>query len=121
MVTMSLSWLVVTTRQYSEDWIWYLDKEGTGCYGCYLPDGEDKDSLCRQYRFEDASRLVLMPESHGATREEQAEYIRNWCKENDISFVEDLDKFDAVEAHYFGYENYEGFDAETWRAHSYRL
>lgn len=107
----SLSWLVVSTRDYKAEYDWFLDKRNNCCYGILKTErtGCIAKDLNRHYKdwkkeesyFEDC---VLMPELQVLSIEEAASYLRGWCDNNNISFKDDLDRYKTVEAQYWGYD-----------------
>ena len=105
----SLSWLVVTTRDYKETYDWFLDKKHPGAYGVMKKNRTDciAADLAREYcdlkRDESYyAECVLMPELQDLDIESAAEFLRKWCDENQIIYREDLDLYKEVEAYYWG-------------------
>lgn len=112
----SLSWLVVSTRHYTCEYHWFLDKKSFHCYG--IPKDETTGCIAKDlfehYGKRDVSEsyfdeCVLTPELHKLSIEEAAVFLRNWCIENHINYKEDLDEYNTIEAQYWGYD----FDCVT--------
>ena len=98
----SLSNLVVNTRHYIKEFDWYLNKDEGYIYGAEKNEGEQ--GLCKYTGESGIDAFVLMPELQDYSIEDAAQYLRNWCEENEILFKEDLDDYKAVERYYWGYE-----------------
>ncbi len=109
----SLSWLVVSTRDYKREYEWYWDKKHHVVHG--IPVIERHDSIEKDllehysswrtnwHADEDYfSECVLMPELHMLEIDEAAEYLRKWCDDNLIPYKEDLDEYKKIEADYWG-------------------
>ncbi|MCR5157039.1 MAG: hypothetical protein K6C96_10195 [Butyrivibrio sp.] len=112
----SLSWLIVTTRDYKPEYEWYWDKKHHCVYGILLSDrhGSKEKDLLERYGKGNINRelsedyfneCILMPELHFLEIEEAAEYLRRWCDYNSISYKEDLDEYKKVEAYYWGFDD----------------
>lgn len=108
----SLSWLVVSTRDYKKEYDWFWDDLHQCCYG--IPKEERTDNLQRDLAryYESVSskeeyyaRCILMPELQDLDKSEAADFLRNWCNENQISYREDLDRLAQVEQGYWGYDD----------------
>lgn len=113
----SLSWLVVSTRDYKCEHEWYWDKKHHVVHGVLLTERHDsieKDLLEHYSKWNSSwgdenedyfNGCVLMPELHMLEIEEAAEYLRKWCDDNSIPYKEDLGEYKKVEAYYWGYDD----------------
>ncbi len=108
----SLSLLVVSTRDYKYEFDWFWDKKHNCIYG--LLSNERSNSIekdlaeryCNWSKDEDYfNECVLMPELHELEIEEAAEYLRKWCEDNSILYKDDLDEYKEIEAFYWGYDD----------------
>lgn len=105
----SLSWLIVSTRDYKKEYDWILNKKDLCCYGVHKAGRTDDlyADLAREYK-QDAScfsECVLMPELQMLSIDEAAEYLRGWCSVNNIIYSEDLEQYNTIERHYWGYDD----------------
>lgn len=105
----SLSWLVVSTRDYKKDYDWFWDKKHHHCYGILKSERTDNivadlaKRYCNWNRPESYyEESVLMPELQDLDIEDAAAYIREWCDRNHILYKEDLDEYKQVEYSYWG-------------------
>ena len=113
----SLSWLVVSTRDYKREYEWYWDKKHHVVHGILLSERRDsiEKDLLEHYSKWNCSwsnenedyfnECVLMPELQMLEIEEAADYLRKWCDDNSIIYKEDLEKYKEVEAFYWGYDD----------------
>ena len=113
----SLSWLVVSTRDYKREYEWYWDKKHHVVHGILLSERHDsiEKDLLEHYSKWNCSwsnenedyfnECVLMPELQMSEIEEAADYLRKWCDDNSIIYKEDLEKYKEVEAFYWGYDD----------------
>lgn len=105
----SLSWLIITTRDYKAEYDWFWDKLHFVCYGVPKCEklGSIPETISKHYESlnseEYYAECVLMPELQMYDIEEAEKYIINWCNENKINYVEDLEQYKKVEAEYWGY------------------
>ncbi len=107
----SLSWLVVSTRDYKKEYDWFWDRKNNCCYG--MPKELRTDNMVADlarwyYRVNPTESYyqycVLMPELQDLDIREAADYLRKWCDDNQITYDDDLDQYDTVECHYWGYD-----------------
>ena len=112
----SLSWLVVSTRDYKREYEWYWDKKHHVVHGILLSERHgsiEKDLLEHYSKWnrgwgedeEYFNECVLMPELHMLEIEEASEYLRKWCENNSIIYKEDFEDYKEVEAFYWGYDD----------------
>lgn len=108
----SLSWLVVSTRDYKKEYDWFWDDLHHCCYGILKERRTDnlQRDLARYYervssQEEYYARCILMPELQEFDISEAADFLRNWCNDNQISYEEDLDRYKQVELGYWGYDD----------------
>lgn len=108
----SLSWFIISTRDYKKecDWIW--DKRHKCCYG--IP--KDKRTNCitsdlRNYyinwnkSLEYFDECILMPELNMLCIDEAKLHIINWCDKNEIDYIDDTNQYKRIEANYWGYDD----------------
>ena len=109
--TISLSWLIINTRDYKKEYDWFWDKRHSCCYG--IMKTERADDICKDLariymrvsnNEKYYSECVLLPELRMLTIEEAASYLRGWCEANSIVYKEDLEQYKAVERFYWGYD-----------------
>lgn len=105
----NLSWLVVSTRDYKKEYDWVWDDLHQCCYGLLKEERTDnlQRDLARYYervssQEEYYERCILMPELQELDLSEAADFLRNWCNDNQISYREDLDRYRQVEQGYWG-------------------
>lgn len=106
----SLSWLIISTRDYKAEYDWFWDKMHHCCYG--VPKNRITDCVTNDLweyfvtwnkPTEYFDECVLMPEMHMNSIEEAKSLLIVWCDENEICFLEDLNRYKQIEAHYWGY------------------
>jgi hypothetical protein len=98
-----LSILVVNCKDYKPSHDWYLCKSGGHFRGvARTPEWPDYDEALRE-EFNASDDYVLMPECPGMTDIEAAEVIRDWCEQNDIPYIDDLDDIEAAYRYYYKY------------------
>lgn len=103
MKPMNLSSLVVTCKEYVPFYNWYLCRSGR--HFCGTPN--TPDDLCydeaRLHEFETSDDYVLMPECPRMTDEEAAEVVKDWCKQNNIPYIDDMDNIEEAYRAYYKY------------------
>lgn len=110
----SLSWLILSTRDYRKEQDWFWDKKHTCCYGM-LKEGQTGNiarDLCNYnkrtgYPEEFFSECVLMPELQDLDKEEAKLFLINWCNEKGIPYLDDLEIYDKVKDFYYGWYDFE--------------
>ena len=108
----SLSNLVVNTRDYKKEYDWIFDKTHHCYYGLLKSERTDdiKSDLATRYINTSENPdyyegCVIMPELQEYDICDAAEYLRDWCNKNQIPYKEDLDQYKRVEAWYWGYDD----------------
>lgn len=108
----SLSWFIISTRDYKKEYDWIWDKRHHCCYG--LPKDKRTDCVGNdlwQYYLSWNKPLgyfdecILMPELHMYSIDEAKLYLIDWCNENEISYLDDLFWYKQIECHYWGYDD----------------
>lgn len=117
MEPISLSILVVNCKDYKPSHDWYLCKSGMHfSAAAKSSDWPDYDEV-RHKEFNDSDDYVLMPECPGMTDEEAGEVIRNWCEQNSIPYIDDLDDIETAYQWYYKYGDYDGLDHQSYICH----
>lgn len=104
----SLSWFIISTRDHKEEYDWFWDKRHHCCYG--MPKDKRTDcvpnALWEHYinwnkplgYFDEC---VLMPEFHMDSIDDTKTHIIDWCNENKILYIDDLEQYKQIEGHYW--------------------
>lgn len=91
-----LSVLVVDCKQYIPSYNWYFRKSD----GCIYGTANSPEDICydemRLTIFESSDDFVLMPECPEMTNDEAAAVVKDWCINNNIQFIDDMDKIEET-------------------------
>lgn len=105
----SLSWLVVFTRDYKKEYDWFWDKKNHCSYGILKADRTDNIAadIARHHPNVNQSEAyyeecMLMPELQELDILGAATFLREWCDSNHILYNEDLDQYKEIEFNYWG-------------------
>ena len=117
MEPISLSILVVNCKDYKPYYNWYLCKSGMHFSAAVKsPDSRDFDEA-RLHEYDSSDDYVLRPECPRMSDEEAAEVVRDWCLQNDIPYIDDLDEIEAAYHWYYKYSEYDEIDHPTYVCH----
>lgn len=113
----SLSWFIISTRDYKKEYDWIWDKQHHCCYG--MPKDMRTDCMTNDLReyyinwnrpSEYFAECILMPELHMYSIDEAKPYIISWCDKNEINYIDDTDQYKRIEANYWGYDDLDDND-----------
>jgi len=108
----SLSWLIISTRDYKAENDWYWDKKHHCCYG--VPKKRKTDCVANDLweyfaawnkTAEYFDECVLMPELYMNSIENAKSFLIAWCNENGLCFLEDLNRYKLIKTRYWGYDD----------------
>ena len=117
MEPISLSILVVNCKDYKPFYNWYLCRSGCHFSGTANTPDDPTYSEARLNKFNASGDYVLLPECPRMSDEEAALVVRNWCEQNDIPFIDDLDDIETAYHWYYKYGDYDGLDHQSYVCH----